>query len=131
MNRVHQPRPLVVLGLSVWMGTAAGAVSAKCRDRLKVIGCDRLRANACAPRRTTRRIIELRAILNWYSSQFKNNHFTEMCCGNEEGSHVRLRDSCITQPKAQGPARTCNESKEEEETSQPDGDASAQPESAL
>ena len=25
MNRVLQPRPLVVLGLDVWMGTAAGA----------------------------------------------------------------------------------------------------------
>ena len=25
MNRVHQPRPLVVLLLNVWMGTAAGA----------------------------------------------------------------------------------------------------------
>ena len=25
MNRVLQPRPLVVLGLTVWMGTAAGA----------------------------------------------------------------------------------------------------------
>ena len=25
MNRVHQPRPLVVLGLNVGMGTAAGA----------------------------------------------------------------------------------------------------------
>ena len=25
MNRVRQPRPLVVLGLNVWMGTAAGA----------------------------------------------------------------------------------------------------------
>ena len=25
MNRVLQPRPLVVLGLNVWMGTAAGA----------------------------------------------------------------------------------------------------------
>ena len=24
MNRVLQPRPLVVLGLNVWMGTAAG-----------------------------------------------------------------------------------------------------------
>ena len=29
--------------------------------------------------------------------------------------HVRLMDSCITQLKAQGPSRTCNESKEEEE----------------
>ena len=28
---------------------------------------------------------------------------------------MRLIDSCITQLKAQGPARTCNESKEEEE----------------
>jgi len=28
---------------------------------------------------------------------------------------VRLIDSCITHLKAQGPSRTCNESKEEEE----------------
>ena len=32
-----------------------------------------------------------------------------------EGSYSRLIDSCITQLKAQGPSRTCNESKEEEE----------------
>ena len=31
------------------------------------------------------------------------------------GSYVRLVDSCITQVEAQGPSRTCNESKEEEE----------------
>jgi len=55
------------------------------------------------------------AVLNWYSSQFKNNHFTEMCCGTEAGSYLRLIDSCITQRKAQRPSRTCNESKEEEE----------------
>jgi len=30
-------------------------------------------------------------------------------------SYFRLIDSCITQLKAQGPSRTCNESKEEEE----------------
>ena len=42
-------------------------------------------------------------------------HFTEMCSGSEAGSYLRLRDSCITQLKAQGPFRTCNESKEEEE----------------
>ena len=35
--------------------------------------------------------------------------------GTEAGSYLRLIDSCITQLKAQGPARTCNESKEEEE----------------
>ena len=33
----------------------------------------------------------------------------------EEGSYLRLIDSCISQLKAQGPSRTCNESKEEEE----------------
>ena len=33
----------------------------------------------------------------------------------EAGSHLRRIDSCITQLKAQGPSRTCNESKEEEE----------------
>ena len=30
------------------------------------------------------------------------------------GSYLRLIDSCITQLKAQGPSRTCNECKEEE-----------------
>ena len=35
--------------------------------------------------------------------------------GSEAGSYLRLIDSCITQLKAQGPSRTCNESKEEEE----------------
>jgi len=33
----------------------------------------------------------------------------------EAGSYLRLTDFCITQLKAQGPSRTCNESKEEEE----------------
>ena len=36
-----------------------------------------------------------------------------MCSGSEEGSYLRLIDSCITQLKAKGPSRTCNESKEE------------------
>ena len=38
-----------------------------------------------------------------------------MCSGSEAGSCLRLTDSCITQLKVQGPSRTCNESKEEEE----------------
>jgi len=38
-----------------------------------------------------------------------------MCWCTESGSYLRLIDPCITQLKAQGPARTCNESKEEEE----------------
>ena len=35
------------------------------------------------------------------------------------GSYLRLVDSFITQLKAQGPSRTCNESKEEEEEEVP------------
>jgi len=31
----------------------------------------------------------------------------------DEGSYLRLIDSCITQITAQGPARTCNESEED------------------
>jgi len=41
----------------------------------------------------------------------------QMCSGSEAGSYLRLIDSCITQIKAQGPSRTCNESKEKEEAS--------------
>jgi len=37
-----------------------------------------------------------------------------MCSGSEAGSYVRLVDCWITQLKAHGPSRTCNESKEEE-----------------
>ena len=39
----------------------------------------------------------------------------ELACGNEAGSYLRLKDSCITQLEAQGPSRTCNKSKEERE----------------
>ena len=41
------------------------------------------------------------------------------------GSYLRLSDSCISQLKAQGPSRTCKESKEEEEEGQQhvEGDA--------
>ena len=45
-----------------------------------------------------------------HSSQFQNNHSTEMCSCFEADSYLRLIDSCITQFKAQGPSRTCNES---------------------
>ena len=37
-----------------------------------------------------------------------------MCCGTEVGAYLRLIDSSITQLKAQGPSRTCNESKKED-----------------
>ena len=39
----------------------------------------------------------------------------ERGCGTEAGAYLRPIDSCITQLKVQGPSRTCNESKEEEE----------------
>ena len=39
------------------------------------------------------------------------------------GSYLRLIDVCITQLKAQGPSRTCNESEEEEEEPRGGGEA--------
>ena len=36
-------------------------------------------------------------------------------CGSEAGSYLRRLDSCITQLKAQGPPKTCNENEEEDE----------------
>jgi len=41
--------------------------------------------------------------------------------GSEAGSYLRCIDSCITQLKAQGPSRTCNESKEEVQLNQKRG----------
>ena len=38
----------------------------------------------------------------------------------QAGSYLRLIDFCITQLTAQGPSRTCNESKEEEEEEEED-----------
>jgi len=32
-----------------------------------------------------------------HSYQFKNNYFTEMCSGSEDGSYLRLIDFCMTQ----------------------------------
>ena len=43
----------------------------------------------------------------------------------EAGSHLRLIDSCITQLKAQGNSRTCNESKEEEEEEEEEEESGA------
>ena len=48
-------------------------------------------------------------------SQPASETFSVVCSGSEAGSYVRLIDYCITQFKAQGPSRTCNASKEEEE----------------
>ena len=46
--------------------------------------------------------------------KIKSDPLAETCSGSESGSYLRLIDSCITQLKAQGPFKTCNESKEEE-----------------
>ena len=40
---------------------------------------------------------QLNRIPGGVSSQFKNNDFTEMCSGSEEGSYLRFVDFCITQ----------------------------------
>ena len=40
-----------------------------------------------------------------------------ICSGSEAGSYLRLTDSCFTQLKAQGSARTCNDSKREKKNS--------------
>jgi len=57
----------------------------------------------------------------WNTDKYPPGHppFTEMCSGSEAGSYLRLIDGYITQLKAQGPCRTCNESKEEEEEGHP------------
>ena len=44
--------------------------------------------------------LSLRHELHWYSSQLKNNHFTEMCSDSEAGSYARLIDACLTQIQA-------------------------------
>ena len=44
-----------------------------------------------------------------------NTRLTRCVVVTEAGSYLRLIDFCIPQLKAQGPSRTCNESKEEEE----------------
>jgi len=50
------------------------------------------------PRRSgTRPPCRPSAALRRYSSQFKNNCFTDMCSGSEAGSYLRLIDFCITQ----------------------------------
>ena len=43
-----------------------------------------------------------------------HNHLTELCSGSESGPYLRRIDSCIPQLKAQGPSRTCDQSKEKE-----------------
>jgi len=47
--------------------------------------------------------------------QLAADHENRCVVVTEAGSYLRLIDFCITQLKAQGPSRTCNESKEEEE----------------
>ena len=47
---------------------------------------------------------------------FAHQAQSQVCSGSEAGSYLRLIDSCVTQLKAQGHSRTCNESKEEVQT---------------
>ena len=54
-------------------------------------------------------------MLSWGWCCSRIGHLRLDVTGSEAGSYLRLIYSCITQLKAQGPSRTCNESKEEEE----------------
>ena len=49
------------------------------------------------------------------SAHRQDKYWIGLCSGSEAGSCLRLTDSCITQLTAQGPSRTGNGSKEEEE----------------
>ena len=66
MNRVLQPRPLIVLGLKVWMGTAAGAdelvesLQTHASSLGPLIRSSRLRSRFClSPKQNTSRHFEL------------------------------------------------------------------------
>ena len=60
-------------------------------------------------------------------SGFENNYFTEMGSGSETGSYLRLVDSFITQLKAQGPSRTCNQRVKKKQLSGREADRGATP----
>ena len=65
--------------------------------------CPSLDTNNGGPRRTGGK-----------HGKFKSDPLAETCSGSKSGSYLRLIDSCITQLKAHGPFKTCDESKEEE-----------------
>jgi len=63
-------------------------------------------------------VLEQRALDLSVATYLKRKKATEaspMLLVTEAGSYLRLIDFCVTQLKAQGPSRTCNESKEKEE----------------
>ena len=63
-------------------------------------------------------MLEQRALDLSVATYLKRKKATEaspMLLVTEAGSYLRLIDFCVTQLKAQGPSRTCNESKEKEE----------------
>jgi len=69
-------------------------------------------------------VLSLAWTCQWGKLREHSQHFvTQLKNGNrcvvvtETGSYLRLIDVCITQLKAQGPSRTCNESKEDERSS--------------
>ena len=47
------------------------------------------------------------------------SHENRVVVETEAGSYVRVIHFCITQRKAQGPSRFCNESRKEEEDKEP------------
>ena len=59
---------------------------------------------------------EPRTEASGYRSRANTAHVRQSRTDSGRGSFLRFIDSCITQLKAQGPSRTCNETKEEEES---------------
>ena len=55
-------------------------------------------------------------LVTWVDLNLRTINSQKCVVVTEEGSYLRLIDSCITQLKAQEPSRTSNESKEEEVT---------------
>ena len=55
-------------------------------------------------------------LVTWVDLNLRTINSQKYVVVTEEGSYLRLIDSCITQLEAQEPSRTCNESKEEEVT---------------
>ena len=62
------------------------------------------------------------SILHWHRGEGDAHAFYKRW----RGSYFRLIDSCITQLKAHGPSRTCNESEEEEEDGGESGQSGGQ-----
>ena len=105
MNRVLQPRPLVVLGLNVWMGTAAGA------DELVEIPYREFRPG---PKRTpfflsTSTSLDERGSFRNYSHADESSFQVSQ----KPPSHTRLGPQCNLSPTLVGPQEITRKKRKE------------------